>query len=538
MIQAMFARIARGVRLLLSRLPTDPRVGALRDLLPRPSRGGGAADPLVAVECTSDHYFFALFCALFIELQARKGARGELIVVRSVNGGIGTGWRESLLRSRPLGKWLSNQWVRAFRPWIAQVGYRSLGAMSASDRREDLRRADEAWRSWCADGATFELDIDGIPVGDLIVDSFLRFRPAPRFDPRDRFTLTLMRQAFFDVRLARAYFRRARPALFLVSHSTYIEHGIAVRVALAEGVDVRSFGTLARFGKRLTREDWFHPPNTDNYRSVFESLDDQPARLQLAEKGLGFRLSGGIDSAMTYMRTSAYAASAEVPPEVAGAVVIFMHDFYDSPHIYHDMVFTDFWDWAGFTIETLQAAGIPFFLKPHPNQIDLSSEALLALRARFPDMRLLPLGVTNAQLARAGMSCGVTMYGSVAHELAYLGVPTIACARHPHHSFTFCRTAKTQEEYRRFLQTPRELPASAAEMKRQALAFYYMHNLHGTPEELALRSRSNAFWRVCCDGSATLDQLARAFDAMRQEPGFGDCAARLLAPRADAPSAS
>jgi hypothetical protein len=65
---------------------------------------------------------------------------------------------------------------------------------------------------------------------------------------------------------------------------------------------------------------------------------------------------------MSYMRSTAYGKPAdEVPMASKTPVVIFLHDFYDSPHIYHDLVFNDFWEWVCFTIETSRSSGIALF---------------------------------------------------------------------------------------------------------------------------------------------------------------------------------
>jgi hypothetical protein len=340
------------------------------------------------------------------------------------------------------------------------------------------------------------------------------------FKVRDPFALRLIWQAHRDVRRAERYFSRARPLLYLTSYSTYIEHGIPVRVALRHRVPVVSFGGFNRLAKQLTLTDWYHPPSTDHYRADFARLTGPETRLQEAEAQLSARLAGHVDAAMGYMRASAYAKSQTEIPDVGGAVIVFMHDFYDSPHVYADLVFEDFWSWVCCTIETLKSASIKFFLKPHPNQISLSDAAIQQLRERYPDVRFLPSGVSNVQLAKAGIRCGVTMYGSVAHELAYLGVPSIACAKHVHHAFDFCRTARTRDEYIAFLRTPGVMPIEPPEMRTQALAFYYMHNLYGSPEDLDLRARFLGFWKACNDPATPESDVVHAYERFCEAPGL------------------
>ena len=167
------------------------------------------------------------------------------------------------------------------------------------------------------------------------------------------------------------------------------------------------------------------------------------------------------------------------------------------------------------------------FLKPHPNQIALSDQALSRLREQHPGLNWLPAGVSNVKLSKEGIACGVTVYGTVAHEMAYLGIPTIGCARHPHHAFDFCRTAQSRAEYVEMLRSPEVLPLPVEAMQRQALMFYYMHNLHGTDAERALSASFIALWRDCNFGDDQEDVINARLQAFTALPSFDDFILRL-----------
>jgi hypothetical protein len=297
-----------------------------------------------------------------------------------------------------------------------------------------------------------------------------------------------------------------------------------VRVALSLGIPVRTYGNLITFGKRLSREDFFHTVDTSKYRKEFEAFSYEEKRLaiKLAETSLNIRLSGGIDTATSYMKVSAYAHSEEVIPDVNGSVVIFVHDFYDSPHIYPDLIFTDFWAWISFTINTLSNGGIPFWLKPHPNQISENDGVLADLRDLFPQARFLSSKITNKDLAGAGILGGVTVYGTVAHELAYYGIPSVACARHPHVEFDFCETAKTLEEYGQMLLNSGASSLSYGDMRQQALVFYYMHNLGGDLKVQELKKAFVNFWKLWDKKNLDLKSLIDALQYLRSLPGWSE----------------
>ena len=526
----LWTRVVNSIRRRLLRYPEDSRVMLLRDAIDTAGMRAPQGDaPLIVVQCLEDPLYFALMSAICAQLRKLRGVRIKLVVVRSISSTVGTGFTRRLVRSGWIGRTVSNQWIRAFGDIVQGVGYRSQGlAHPVADALDWLRSWPLWWRA--RRGADFEkLAIDGVQVGDLIIDSYLRFRPAPRFDAGSQFARYVIWQACRDVRRARRYFRMHRPTMYLTSYTTYIEHGVVARVALLEGARVWSFGNFIRFGKQLSTADWFHTPNTDDYRLRFDALDRQAERLAQAEQQLRVRLGGGIDAATSYMRVSAYAGTTAPLPDLRSAVVVFLHDFYDSPHVYDQLVFPDFWTWACFTIDTLRAAGVRFAVKPHPNQVALSGDATQRLLARYPELIVLPTQASNVQLVEAGIAAGVTVYGTVCHELAYLGVPTIACARHPHHSFAFTRTARSVEEYAQYLRTAHELPLDREEMRRQALVFYYMHNLSADATSAALREQFIAFWRSCAGSEVAPGTLLARFAELREGPQFREFVAGLAA---------
>ena len=468
-----------------------------------------------------DKFYFLLFGAIRENLRSRLRGSAELVVVRAISGAVGTGWLAELKRGQWISRLWSNLWIRAYGPVMDKVAYRCASWTNPFKDLADWFRSKALWHQLQGQGEAYSLKVDGIEVADLVIDSFLRFKPAPVFNVSDPFVRRLVWQALRDVRQAHAYFGGVRPKLYLTSYTTYLEHGIPARVALHHGVDVWAFGNLNSFGKQLTEQDSFHTQDFSTYRRKFEQLDQQQERLQESRLQLETRLSGGIDAATSYMRASAYGqVDVELPTGLNGAVIVFLHDFYDSPHVYPDLVFHDFWRWICFTIDALTKAGVVFFLKPHPNQITMSDSALDSLKKKYPSLKWLPAGVSNVQLAKAGIICGVTVYGTVAHELAYLGIPSIGSARHPHHTFDFCRTAKTTLEYTELLNSPDVLPVSKEEMQRQALAFYYMHNLHGEDDEVELRRAFVAFWQACNIGESTEDKIVKCFQNMVRLPAF------------------
>lgn len=526
-----FMKVLRSLAALTCALPRDLRLRAFLERLPR-LEGQTDREPTrrVLVQCVGDPYFLGLFSGALAALARRQSIRCDLFVLRSIDAAVGVGLKTWVHRSFLHSVWFAQQWVRVYRYLInARVGYRSV---SWGQPWSDLCALIQAWEVWRRrpDGSSLEgVRAHGVLIGDLVIDTYIRFRPAATVERNDWFLLYVLWQAFRDVRRARSYFKRRRPTLYLTSFSSYVQHGVAVRSALLQGIPVICFGNLQQLGKQLSLQDPYQTKNPVHYRDRFLRRPDQEAAIVHARAQLEGRLRGGIDPATAYMATSAYADDGTEPaPDVDGAVIVFLHDFFDSPHIYADLVFPDFWTWACCTIDTLLATGKPFAVKAHPNQVAESVSVTEQIRARYPAVRFIAPTVPNTRLAAAGMRAAVTVYGSVAAELAYLGVPSIACARHPHVAFDFCTTARTRDEYVALLERAHDMSfTDIASTRRQVLEFYAMHNLEGGPDDWATSAALTGYWRRCLDPQSDADTLERALQTLIASPGFARLVDRL-----------
>lgn len=524
----MLHRVGRLAKNLLRNFP-DQRIENCAARLPRNIAGDNPEYAHVLVQCVADAYFLSVFSAIIHQLSTCRRLKVELVVTRSIESAFGSTLRAYLKRSFGYSYFLSRQWINAHANLGASIGYRSVGWGSPLLDLRALARSLSIWRNLRDVSSLEEVRIGGVLCGDLIIDTYLRFRPAAEINLRDPFLLYVIWQGARDMVRAKRYFRRNRPDLYLTSYSTYVQHGIAVRAALESGVKVITFGNLQQIGKMLSKEDFYHTKNPVNYRIDFAKRPDREIALEQAKAQLESRLCGGVDLATAYMAKSAYADSAAECPDVTGAVVVFLHDFFDSPHVYPDLVFPEFWSWICFTVEALQADGTPFFLKPHPNQVGESEDVIQRLIRKYTGVRLIPASIPNSQLARGGMRCALTVYGTVAHEMAYLGVPSIAAARHPHVAFDFCKTVRTETEYREMLRSIPSLRLDdPAEVREQVLQFYAMHNLDDGQDAIEARQALVELWKRCLAEEASADDMISALEKLVSTEGFRRFVATLI----------
>lgn len=485
--------------------------------------------PIVLIQCIEDCFYFSLFTKIAAGMRACGPLRVDQYSVRSLRAGSSLSLRQFFWNS--VGQnWLSDwKWRRLYGAFVDRTAYCATGWLSPWTT---LRLWWAAWRLWQGlkiEDDLVQLKVKEIWIGDLVIDSYIRFKPAPAPILHDPYLLVVIRQALKDIDNATRYFRHNKPALLLTSYTTYIQHGVAVRVAAQHNIPVRAFSNLQDFATEITRDDLWHTRDGKTYRGTFSTLPDGAGKLAVAEKQLNDRIVGKIDAATSYMKTSAYGSTNDGAFAVQGMPVVFLHDFYDSVHVYRWICFHDFWSWICFTIETLKAAGIPFAVKPHPNQVTGSSDVLRQLCAKYPDLTMIPAGVTNDQLVRGGMACAVTVYGTVASEMAFMGVPTISCGDNPHISFNFCHTAQTREEYAELLREYRSLPGTAAERRQESCMFYYMHNMHLTPQQEVLKEKMLTFRRrlFFIDSPPSSEEAIDASEEFASGPALRDFCSSL-----------
>lgn len=463
--------------------------------------------PSVLVQMPPDHYILALFSVACARLQP------------SCIEGL---WHQNIMSAPRCESWpglkrlvrrVFNRMDRA--KWYGL--YAAIGAIKASTLEVGLLtalkhwiRAHEIWRGLKGKAGLLALELNGTPCGDLVYDTYLRYRVQPTVDLQDPFLRTLIAQALNAQVAVRALLSKKKFDVFFTSYTSYIQHGIPAREALRAGVQVYSAGNLSQFFKRLDNSDTLHTVAHWRYRENFEKLASPEDACRTARTMLEQRFSGGVDKATLYMKASAYGDSADSMPDGVEGVV-FLHDFFDSPHCHRTMLFADFLEWAHHTLGLIQEHQLPFAVKPHPNQLPESRDVVAALQKQYPGVRWLPQTLSNRTIFASGIRCGVSVYGTILHELAYHGIVALAAGDHPHTDFRIATTPTSVEEYTQRLLNYRDLQLDP-DVKNEVLAFYYMHNLYAN-EGLDLHLEGKGLRQVGPDDSSGLAMLVQRHPA-------------------------
>lgn len=464
--------------------------------------------PRVLLQMPADYYILALFAVTcdYLRPSAIIGLWHQCVMSapRNERFPVGRRWMRQLFNRLDRSKWQS---------LYAALGLsytRSLGVGPFTALRNRFL-AHSIWKGLETKADLLVLELRGTHVGDLIYDTYLRYRVQPTVDLSDKFLRNLIAKALDSQSAMRRMLAEYKFDIYLTSYTSYIQHGLPAREALRGGLKVYSAGNLSQNFKCLDASDTLHTVAYWRYREAFEKLSEPDRARDEALKMLEKRFRGENDKATFYMKASAYGHTAEtMPAGVEG--VVFLHDFFDSPHCYRSMLFPDFLEWAHFTLGLIQKHGLAFAIKPHPNQLPESRHVVAKLQKQYPKVRWLSPSISNRSIFASGIKCGVSVHGTILHELAYHGIPAIAAGDHPHMAFRIAITPKTVDEYSNLLLNYSELKLDPG-VQNEVLAFCYMHNLHEN-EGIALPLAAKWLREIEANNSTSLAKF------MQRHPHF------------------
>ena len=448
---------------------------------------------LVLVQGVEDSIFVLFFGTVIDVLKKRHSIKTEFYVSKSLYPGAFSGIR-SFLISIFIDNFISDmKWIKLYSSFCDKMAFKFQGSTSFIVDIKLFFKAITFFKGIKTKKDLVDLKIDNVYVGDLIYDSYIRFKPSDTVDINDIYLLIVIWQALRNIYLSKQYFKMKKPKLVINTYSTYIQHGISARVALSYNIKVLTFGNNYSIGKFLTLDSMYQVKCHNSYKNDFLLLSDKDEKLRQAQSLLNQRLNGFVDNATSYMKSSAYIEIIKDIPDLKDKVVIFLHHFQDAIHVY-SMIFNDYLEWVEFTIRVLEENNIQYCIKPHPNKEKENKKSIAYLKSKYNAM-VLSEKITNKQLVEAGIAIGISAHGTVIHELAYQGLPVIACGDNPHSSYNFYYEAKTKEEYESLIKNYKTLKIPK-NYKEEIESFYYMQNLNYSDNELEAINKINLLlWR-------------------------------------------
>tara|TARA_B110000858_G_scaffold156726_1_gene179248 strand:- start:502 stop:2016 length:1515 start_codon:yes stop_codon:yes gene_type:complete len=332
----------------------------------------------------------------------------------------------------------------------------------------------------------FNIKYQGIVVGDLIYDTYLRFRSFPTLRIRDEFINLIYSKICIIYEKLELYRKNYKPKFYFANATAYVDHGLLYRYFLKKKIPVVS-GTISNsYNRLISLENIQGFYDFKNYKSNFKKLDKKNKRIRESRLNLLKRFSGKnqfkIDA--QYMEVDPYSKNANYyfPKEefkkkkIKG--VLFLQDFFDAPAAWGQNIFEDFYLWTLYTLMIIKKYNLPIAIKPHPNAPYFYTDTVKItnnLKKKYSDLLWLNPKTSN-KIIFSNIEYGISATGSIIFELAYHKIKSLSCGRHPAEKFNFSINAKSKSDYKRLLINIGKIKKNKFS-KDDLYIFNYMHYL-------------------------------------------------------------
>jgi hypothetical protein len=307
-----------------------------------------------------------------------------------------------------------------------------------------------------------DLRVDGIWIGDLIYDTYIRKLDVITVDISTRGFADVLREALGYLIHWRKYFAGHRVKAVLVGHCVYSWAGIITRVAVSHSVPVYLIQPGLLY--YVTQSHNARPYNDGiDYPLHFEQLspEEQSKALCKAKDRIELRFLGERDVGSYHLLKPTYTAKTGQRVLTVSSrikVMVASHCFSDDNHIYGNNLFSDFYEWLCFLGNISERTDYDWYIKLHPDRYPWETQHIEEFAQRFTRFRLLQADVSHHQIIEDGINCVLTVYGTIGFEYAALGVPVItASVWNPTVAYDFNVHPKTVEEYERMLMNLSDL---------------------------------------------------------------------------------
>lgn len=303
------------------------------------------------------------------------------------------------------------------------------------------------------------LRINKIYLGDIIYDTYLRFRAKPTVFIKDYFLLNLIKKSTLIISNLKKIFKKYRPIFFFTSYSSYIHHGLPVRYFLKNKVIVFSGKNNSQYNKKLSINNNNHAEDYKKYKLYYNIIKNNKNFIKFSKQDLLKRFSKNkkTKNNLSYLLVETYFTKKNNSKELNKLKniegVLFLQDFYDSPHDWGNLAFNDFYIWTIFTLNIIRKYKLKIAIKPHPNSWHNSIDSVLIykrLKNRYKDLIWLDSNFSNYLIFKK-IKFGISATGTVLFELAYHNIKAISCGDHPGKDFNFTIHAKNKNQYKRIL---------------------------------------------------------------------------------------
>lgn len=351
------------------------------------------------------------------------------------------------------------------------------------------------------------MPVNGVPIGDLIYDTYLRSLGAPTLRSLDSRLLNLIADAVVRQRTAEILFERYDVKTVISGHMVYNYFGIFSRTALARGIPVIQDISQNPFRLKHFRDFTMARQSTSQFQlrefnKIFAS--ERETAVAFGRRYCEERISGQRELVLNDLVYGAYGATRQrlTKEELCGQlgwsaekpiVALMSHVLFESPHTVGGALFNDIYEWLEETILLArQMPEVQFLIKPHPDQRYYDEQSRHssqhvpgdeAIRTLVEQHKTADGGLPNVAFCPPSLHTGslvdivsaiVTQHGTAGYEMGAWGIPVILIGKAPYSRLGFTIEPKSMTEYADVLRNAGNIPRLTEEQRERVFTFIYM----------------------------------------------------------------
>lgn len=342
-----------------------------------------------------------------------------------------------------------------------------------------------------------KLKIEGVLIGDLIYDTYLRIYKLPTVEISDSRFKNFLEKSIIYFYFWSHFFKKNKVKAVIVSQAVY-NSTIPIRL----GMKYNNVCLIAnpRFVRRLTKQTPFSDSENLTFRKTFLKLNNYQKKIALdktrAMLKLSFEKNNKLSSQDVYLSSIGYRKKSFVSQNNYKIiwsknrlikkskkikVLICPHALSDAPHTRGLHLYPDFYEWLVSILKISHFTNYDWYLKLHPdlNQYWDNTEQIVKnlLKDEYNHVAYLENTTPHSQIIAEGIDFVVTCAGSVSAEYAYFGIPAInSSACNPHIDFSFSLNPKNTFELKKILLNLNKVKIKFN--KKELLIYFFMNEIY------------------------------------------------------------
>ncbi len=329
--------------------------------------------------------------------------------------------------------------------------------------------------------------IDGILIGDLIYDTFIKRYQLETINLKDKNFHKLIYDFLLVYYFWSNYLKDKRIKKIIGVHTVY-SYAIILRIAISYKIEALIINDECI--SRLSKKNYFANTDFTSYSKNFLKLNKKVKKkgLEISKKKLNKRLGGhaGIKYDLLSKKSSFH--DKKLPRQIVKStklkILVCTRNLFDAVHVFGSQLFVDNLEWLECLGKLSNLNDYDWYIKTHrlyegkfKKYQPISNSTIYKIIKRYPKLKILKPDYSHKQIVSEGIDFVITQHGSVGYEYAYLGIPVInSSINNPQTSYNFNINPRTKFEFVKIIKNLKKIKFLIK--KRDIEEFYFMRNIY------------------------------------------------------------